>query len=253
MWQNRERALSFGSDAARYDHTRPGYPDDLVDELMAGHPWNVLDVGCGTGKAGRLLVARGCDVLGVEPDDRMAAVARAQGLDVEIAAFEQWDAAGRRFDLAICAQAWHWIEPTAGLRCVAQALDAGARFCVFWNRTTYDEDVQAALDAVYRRLAPSIADRGAIVGVVPDDRLGQDLRAMEASPHFRPPQEHRYRWSHDYSVDDFASLLRTHSDHKRLPEATFAALLDGIGALMQARGGQLTVHYHTRMLTLTRS
>ena len=64
---DRRRAGSFGEAAEQYERARPTYPDELVDALMADRPLQVLDVGCGTGKAGRLFAARGCEVLGVEP------------------------------------------------------------------------------------------------------------------------------------------------------------------------------------------
>jgi SAM-dependent methyltransferase len=95
---------------------------ELVDALMADRPGRVLDVGCGTGKAARLFAARGCDVVGVEPDVRMASVAREHGLDVEVATFEEWDARGRVFDLVISGQAWHWVDPTIGAAKAATVL-----------------------------------------------------------------------------------------------------------------------------------
>ncbi len=64
--EDRGRALSFGGVAALYDRARPSYPAALIDDLMAWEPREVLDVGCGTGKAARLVAERGCDVLGVE-------------------------------------------------------------------------------------------------------------------------------------------------------------------------------------------
>lgn len=252
MWQNRERALSFGSDAARYDRARPTYPAELVDDLMAGHPWHVLDIGCGTGKAGRLLVNRGCQVLGVEPDERMAAMARTYGLDVEVAPFEQWNAAGRHFDLAISAQAWHWIEPVAGLRRVADVLLPDARFGIFWNHASYGEDLRGGLDEIYARVAPGITDRAVIVGNVPNARLDDDVRAMTSSSQFTPPEDHRYAWHLDYTTDDFLELLRTHSDHMLLPDDRRAQLLDEVGALVDRHGGTLRVAYRTRLLLLTR-
>lgn len=46
---------------------------------------DVVDVGCGTGVAARQFQAAGCRVLGVEPDLRMAELARQTGVDVEVA------------------------------------------------------------------------------------------------------------------------------------------------------------------------
>jgi len=51
----RRRAVMFGAEAERYDRARPSYPTALIDDLDSSGPERVLDVGCGTGKAGRLL------------------------------------------------------------------------------------------------------------------------------------------------------------------------------------------------------
>ena len=70
-------------DADRYDRTRPRYPDAMVDRIVAAGPGHdVLDVGTGTGIAARQFQAAGCTVLGVEPDARMAGMARRFGLEV---------------------------------------------------------------------------------------------------------------------------------------------------------------------------
>ena len=108
---DRDRAASFGSLAEQYDRFRPSYPRALIDDLVALGPGKVLDVGCGTGKVARALTDRGVDVLGVEPDERMARVARRHGIPVELASFETWDPAGRTFDLLTAGHAWHWVDP----------------------------------------------------------------------------------------------------------------------------------------------
>jgi ubiquinone/menaquinone biosynthesis C-methylase UbiE len=84
----RDRAESFGSVAEQYDRFRPDYPSALIDELLSESPSNALDVGCGTGKVAVSLMRRGVRVLGIEPDPRMAEVARRHRVPVEIASFE---------------------------------------------------------------------------------------------------------------------------------------------------------------------
>src|ERR1700720_2073379 len=99
LHQDRARASSFGATAALYDQHRPDYPVELFDALLARSPTSpqILDIGCGTGKVALPFLRRGNSILGLEPDPQMAALARSQGLQVEIAHFETWDPAGRTF------------------------------------------------------------------------------------------------------------------------------------------------------------
>src|SRR5580704_18335826 len=126
--RQRQVAESFGSDAGRYDRARPSYSGALMDRIVATSPGrHVLDVGCGTGISARLFQAAGCRVLGVDPDPRMAGLARQGGTEAEVATFEEWDPAGRTFDAVIAAQAWHWVDPVAGAAKAAAVLRSGGR------------------------------------------------------------------------------------------------------------------------------
>ena len=120
---NRRRAETFGDYAEQYDRVRPTYPSALVDWVCPANGRRVLDVGCGTGKAALLFAARNCAVLGIEIDERMAAIAESHGIPVEVSSFETWDAAGRRFDLVVSGQAWHWVDPAVGPTRAADVLD----------------------------------------------------------------------------------------------------------------------------------
>ncbi|MEZ5122765.1 MAG: methionine biosynthesis protein MetW [Solirubrobacterales bacterium] len=87
----------------------------VLDLVPAGS--RVLDVGCAEGYLAAELIARGCDVVGVEPDTRAAAIARERGLDVLEVDIEQvtLDAAG--FDVVIFADVLeHLRDPEEVLR-----------------------------------------------------------------------------------------------------------------------------------------
>ena len=65
----------FGDVAYLYDRRRPGYPEAMVDTVLAAAPdapWRVVECGAGTGKATELFAARGASVVAIEPDARMA-------------------------------------------------------------------------------------------------------------------------------------------------------------------------------------
>jgi 2-polyprenyl-3-methyl-5-hydroxy-6-metoxy-1,4-benzoquinol methylase len=63
------RAL-FDGVAGRYDISRPGYPAELVDEVVAsaaaGPGATVLEIGCGTGQLTRQLTGRGFELTAID-------------------------------------------------------------------------------------------------------------------------------------------------------------------------------------------
>lgn len=218
----RDRAEAFGAVAADYDRYRQSYPEQLIDDLAALRPHDTLDVGCGTGKAAVLLAARGLHVLGVEPDPHMAAVARAHGIEVEVAAFEEWRDAGRTFDLITCGQAWHWVDPVAGAAKAARVLRPGGTLALFWNFDELDETSRPAVDAVYARMAPEARSSLAPGSNSPQQR--PYLADLQVSGAFAPVTTRTYEWEQAEPVDEWVGRVGTHSDHLLLGRRRVAAL-----------------------------
>jgi SAM-dependent methyltransferase len=248
-FENRRRAESFGADPEQYDRARPTYPDALVDDLMVDHPADVVDIGCGTAKAGRLFVDRGCTVVGVEPDARMAEVARRYVATVDVAPFETWEPGGRRFDLAISGQAWHWIPPDAGAAKLLEALRPGGRVALFWNLGHHEQGVKPAIDAAYERFAP--LDVRNVLGSIRDGDVAF-LEPLVASGGFEPPEIRTYRWERRYSRSEWLDQLPTHSDHRLLPDAERARLMAAVGQVIDEYGGSFMMYFDTTLITARR-
>ena len=240
--RDRDRAGSFGTVAEEYDRFRPGCPDELIDELAATRPANVLDIGCGTGKAAVALAARGLTVLGVEPDERMAAVARGHGVRVDVGGFETWADAGRRFDLITCSDAWHWIDPATGLAKVARLLPAGGTVARFWNYHLLNPELITAFDGVYREHAPGIRGpgRGSSNAGAPDPFAASDL--------FSEVEARVYRSTRTVTADGWAGLVATFSDHQALPPTQLAALQDALRETITGFGGSIEAASETYAL-----
>ena len=252
----RQVAEGFGADAGRYDRARPTYPADLVDRIIAASPGrDVLDVGCGTGICARLFAAAGCRVLGVDPDPRMAELARHGGTGAEIATFEDWDPAGRTFDAVIAAQAWHWVDPAAGAAKAAAVLRPGGRLAVFWNAFDPPQDLREAFAGVFRRVLPGSPaagfwDRPAIDAY----RAGcvKVAAAIRQTGAFGEPEEWLSHWQRPYTRDEWLDLVPTTGGFTRHPQAVQQQLLDGLGAAVDAAGGTFTMSYTTITATAAR-
>jgi SAM-dependent methyltransferase len=248
--QARDVAESFGSDPERYDRTRPRYPGALI-RAVAAPGLDVLDVGCGTGIAARQLAALGCRVLGVEVDARMAAFARSLGTAVEVAKFEEWDPAGRRFDVVAAGQTWHWIDPVAGAIRAAEALKPGGRLAVFWNVQLPPPDVADAFAAAHRRALPEMPlYRPGLEAYEPLLQRAADGIAQHGP--FAAPQRLRFDWEQTYARDEWLELVPTFGGYNRLPAAAREQLLEDVGAVVEAAGGRFTMTYAAVALIATR-
>lgn len=226
---DRARAEGFGGLAADYDRHRPRYPAELFDELLASRPNRVLDVGCGTGRVAAPIVERGIDVLGVEPDSRMASVARSCGVPVEIGTFEQWNDAGRRFDLITCGAAWHWVDPEQGAVKAAKVLHSGGTLARFLNYRLLDDQSLARLDAVYSAHAPEILSDGR----PPPDRWNTE-DPVTTSSSFSGIRSYILRSNRTVNTDEWLGTVSTLSDHIALGSGRLSRLLTALRAVIEA-------------------
>lgn len=246
----RPRRLVFGEVAELYDRRRPGYPPALIDDLVtfAGDERRALEVGVGTGKATRLVGARGISVLAIEPSAEMASFARAateslDGVEYVVADFERWRPQGRTFPLVYAGQAWHWVDQERGFAHARAALSPGGHLVAFWNRPAWgDSALRRALSDAYRRTVPQLPPDGPMH---PDNHAphGGDAweRAVAATDGLAEPGRRCYAWSIDYTATEYVELLSTMSEVRLLIEPARAALLEAVGETIERHGARLTM------------
>ncbi|MCS4593899.1 class I SAM-dependent methyltransferase [Brevibacterium sediminis] len=250
-FENRERAESFGEVARDYDAFRPKYPAALLSAIIqaagasadsqtdsslpstsdrtADAP-RILDVGSGTGILASQLRSAGAEILAIEPDPAMAAVARAKGLDVEVSAFEKWDPQGRTFDLVSFGQSFHWVDPLVALPKVRTVLRPGGILALAWNDIEPISELKTRLDAVIARFHAdgrtaslgSRASRGTEASQEARAGSGTAESAREVEPVEHPaltklqdagftPNETTFVEDLHYSRHDWLSMVFTYS------------------------------------------
>ena len=254
-----ERSRLFDQEAERYDRCRPRYPDTVIDALLGPEPsrLEVLDVGCGTGIAARPMAERGAKVLGVELAPRMAEVAHRHGIDVEIAAFEEWDAAGRSFDRVTCAQAWHWLDMPVATAKAASLLRPNGILGLIWSGGAHPDDLADRLQEVYSTVVPPGTHRlfrgyGAHRSTDVRSGLTGVFDAIAAAPDLGAATEQWVPWTQQYQRDEWLELLRSYSEYAALESNLRDRLLDAIGTTIDDYGGSFVMNFETVLIAATR-
>lgn len=131
--------LSFGKIAEAYERGRPEYSAETAAWLLDGQdtdrPLEILELGAGTGKLTRALVALGHVVHATDPDEGMLDVlARTvpQARTAQASA-ESIPYPDRMFDVVVAAQSFHWFDAEQTLPEIARVLRPTGQVALVWH------------------------------------------------------------------------------------------------------------------------
>ncbi|MFJ3790497.1 class I SAM-dependent methyltransferase [Kitasatospora sp. NPDC090091] len=239
-------ATSFGGVAAEYEQGRPGYPDELFDELerLAGRTLKgarVLDVGAGTGIATRRLAARGAEVVAVEPSPGMGAqfLAGSPGIPLVKGTGDELPFHDHSADFITYAQAFHWTRPELAVPEAIRVLRPGGALATWWN--VKDESVPW-VRALGERMAAALPGRYHGYGQI-------DHHTSHFAPAGLAVADVTLRWEREVTVDRLLKDLTSRSYLASLdPERRARVLADERAALLaEFPDGRLTEPYVLRL------
>jgi len=237
--ESASRGFQRGADA--YERGRPSYPREALDwlrqrlDLRPGR--TVLDVGAGTGKLTRELVATGATVLAVEPVPAMRGVLEqvvpeARPLEGTAEALPVDDGA---LDAITVAQAFHWFDVPSALIEFHRVLRPAGRFGLIWNRRRLEDPLHQGISAITE---PYHHD-------TPSHLRGEWREPLRASGLFTSAGELEVPYEHPVDVDGVVDRVASISYIAALPERERGEVIARVRELAERTPKPLRLAYAT--------
>ena len=232
----------FGLAAADYATFRAGFPDSFFERMASfdvGLPGQrVLDLGCGTGTLARGFAARGCRVIGIDPDADMLYQARRlaweQNLDIEFcqAGAEHTGVDDHSVDVVTAGQCWHWFDrPRAAAEAQRVLVNGGALIIAHFDWLPLPGNMVAATEALIEQFNPQWTmggGRGIYPWWMPDLSVAGFSRLETFSYDLDVP----------YSSEAWRGRIRASAGVVAMDEATRATFDQALGELLTTHFGE---------------
>ncbi len=248
---NKKRSDSFNEVAEIYDIARPSYPSQLIEDVieMARLPdsASILDIGTGTGKGTLPFAEKGYAIHCLDPGAKLIAIASQNmrlypKVTFETVTFENWDLRPKAFDLAISAQAFHWVNREKGYPKVAQALKEKGYIAFFWNFSLVpDTPLFQALQETFKKYILSTVSHSKSSSL--ESLIKKRENWILNSLCFKELVIKQYPWSINYDAELYLDLLKTQTAYQEFTETEKQDLSNTIRQIINTHGGNVIKPY----------
>jgi SAM-dependent methyltransferase len=216
---------AFAEVAGAYERGRPSYPEDAVRWLTGSKPCDVVDLGAGTGKLTRALVALGHRVTAVEPlaEMRRELEEAVPGIQAVSGNAESMPLEDGSADVVTCAQSFHWFDHSVALPEIARILRPGGRLALVWNTRDDRENWVAQLSEIIGN--ESVAE------------LDVELPIRESGL-FDVVERAEFRFTQALDRETLLDLVLSRSYCAKLPQEDRIPILEEVGRLYDTTAGE---------------
>ena len=231
----------YSDRAATYEF-RSDYDSAAIDRLLQHVPQPHLaraaDIGAGTGKLTRPLLAAGLAVIAVEPNDKMRAIA-AQIPANDAALWLRGQAEllpvnSNSFDLACFGSSFNVVDAAQSLSEVTRILKDDGVLAILWNHRNLTDPLQAAVEAAIKVHVSDYAH---------GSRRDDPSDTVLATAHFVAVDSFRSAFQYSTHRDQYLAAWRSHATLARAAKSRFESVLQSIADVVPQ--GEFLVPYST--------
>jgi ubiquinone/menaquinone biosynthesis C-methylase UbiE len=227
---------------------RPDYADAAIDAMLAimgaRKGDKICDVGAGLAHLTLMLIARGMNVIAVEPNDAM----RANGIKrtKELTNVHWHEGTGEQtgqpsegFDIVTFGSSFNACDRPAALKETARILKPRGWFACLWNHRNLDDPIQMQIEAI-------IKDR--VRGYDYGSRREDQTAIINASSLFGRVVHLDSCVVHEQTIEDCVEAWRSHSTLQRQTGAAFGDVVASIEKyLLSLKTPKIRIPYTTNI------
>ena len=260
--KNNSLNWTFDTVADTYEKLRPGYVDELYQNIFEYKPINntsrVVEVGIGGGQATLPFLQTGCNLTAVDYGENFCEICREKFKDYPnfsavSGKFEDIDFNGE-YDLIYSASAFHWVPEEIGYKKVYNMLKNGGVFVRFANHPYRDKGKPALsekIDRIYADYYYKYYNKEPETPVEYTEQQAHDRALIAEEYDFTDIQYKLFYRTRTFSAEEYIKLLGTYSDHIAIEESIRNKFFSKIEEAINRHGGEITV-YDTIDLQLAR-
>jgi len=241
---------TFDNTAVGYDRSRPAYPEELYQDIFEYRKIdaksNVFEIGLGTGKATAPILETGCRLIGIEPGEHLADLAKEKlkgyrNFSLYTNTLQDYVCPPESFDFIYSATAFHWIPEEYGYKRVYELLKSGGVFARFAYHAGPDKERKILTDEIQKLYALYLNATQSPKQFAEEE--ARKLAELAGRYGFVDLKCRLYESTKDFTADEYMELLRTYPNHMALEPHAREKLFKGIHTAINKHGGVITVYY----------
>jgi SAM-dependent methyltransferase len=252
-----ENKQVFQAIISDYEAARPGYPDELFQDIAEyanlKPAARILEIGAGPGQATAYFARKNYDMTALEISEKQVAYLKEKfsqnaSFHSVCSTFEDFAHEGDSFDLVFSATAFHWIDPEVGYPKAFRLLRKNGALAVFWHLASIVEpktEMLKQIRSIYRTHAPELDD------YINDDEAEEmhqlRLSQIQTQNLFQNPVSRVYRWDDTYTTERYLRLMNSYSDFHSVSRNQREAILREVEEYIRSKGGMICIPQEVRL------
>jgi SAM-dependent methyltransferase len=246
-------AKVFNDNFQLYDDVRPGYPEELYNDIenliSINSDTNVLEIGAGNGIATLEIYNKWhLKIDAIEPGNELCGIMHKRfngndNISILNDTFENITT-NKKYDIIISATAFHWLDLNSKYKQCHNILKENGCLIIYWNNYGIENDeIGNMIQEIYNKNSEIKFTDNKTASEMQMKKIESRKNELENSKYFKLVFHKIYKRIINYSTDDYIKLLHTYSDHTKYDDNFF----DDIRKIINENGGKIGVRVLTNL------